>query len=300
GGFDDFDRRMMALLLACNHTEKISDWIRGLQNSLPDQAIFPPLVAELGSMQVSQETIDALAVHCSSLGCDEQGELLAVGKHLLEMDDERLQRQLNAISGGWHLFENGLLPLFVHHAPDRAERVMAAGRRLFGDERVCIMLLDLFGDRFESAAAECFRNSPEAFDLGEKLVELNPQRYGPELAERVPKYLSRHGVWNVNWILPHLGEIAVEPFVKVMTADNQDRIDKVNGRVVIENIAKHGGAAAKAALLEVMNHSPQPAIRAAALEQLIAIKDPGLQATLEDAIEKGMTGDARDAVRFAV
>ena len=104
----------------------------------------------------------------------------------------------------------------------------------------------------------------------------------------------------MNWIMPHLGPLAVGAFVDHLTGDEQNAIYIDSAKLVLENIAKYGGDQAKPGLLTVLDKCEAPSIRAAALGHLVGLKDRSLRETLEAAIEKGMTGDARDAARFAV
>src|SRR5207248_432185 len=160
----------------------------------------------------------------------------------------------------------------------------------------CRMLLEWFGERFEAMAADCFRRKQD-FELGLALVRLNPARYSAEVAKLLPAHVPRAGLWQAQTILPALGALAVDPYADALIND-EHYADA--GKLVLTQIAKHGGERAKPALLKVLENSKSPMIRAAALEHLLAMKDPALHETLETAIEKGMDGEPRDAARFAV
>ena len=118
----------------------------------------------------------------------------------------------------------------------------------------------------------------------------------------MPEYLEAHGLWNVHWILPHLGPLAVEPFVKYLTDAAQDRssITIWQSRSGKHRQTRPVAPPKPACLKSTEKCAGRQRPRRRRWSSCWRLKDPSLQATLEDAIEKGMAGDARDAVRFSV
>ena len=307
GELDEYDRRLLKLLLANNRVEDLANWVANLRNTQGGSDLFPKLLADLAEVGFATEQIDALVFACAHWACEEDGNPSEIGKYLLAMDAARMTQVLNSARNDRHRLHHvlqGLLTLFLSHAPQWAEMLISIGRLTFGEEALCLNLLHWFGDRFEAMAADYFARQADAFQLGMKLVEMKPARYSAELAKRVPAHLaSSGGLWEAHWILPHLGAAAVGPFVDLLAGDDGGNLGTVYpdaAKSVLEKIAKYGGEHAKPGLLKVLQKSNSPIVRATALEHLIKLNDPSLRETLEATIEQGMDGDARDAARFAV
>ena len=101
------------------------------------------------------------------------------------MDDTRLADALKADASTSHVFHQRLhnaLKLLIEGAPDRAEPALKVGLAIYGEERLCLHLLQWFGNRFETRAAACFMQQQNTFGLGMELVKVNAGRYSAELA----------------------------------------------------------------------------------------------------------------------
>jgi hypothetical protein len=270
-------------LAALNQISDVVSWLARSRESQVCNESFPQFAAELSQLGFTQTQIDALALDCVHLDRDGNYGAASIGGHVLEMDEARLTDALNVDASTSHIFHQRLhnaLKFVLQHAPDRVEPALKAGLAVYGEERLCLHLLQWFGDRFETRAARCFFELEDGFGLGMQLVKIDPNRYAAELAKRLPAHLAHQGLWSVNWVLPNLGAMAVRPFVDRLTGDEQNTIYNDAAKVVLEHIAKHGGDQAKPGLLKVLEKSESAAIRAAALGHLVEIKDPALRETL--------------------
>ena len=297
------DRRLLTLLVACDRLGDLSAWLPRSFTSGPGDQSFAAAVTELRAAGMTEGQLDSLALICAPAACDVVGRVTPIGNYLLEMDAARLSRALNearTVRHSLHVHLHGLLRLFLDRAPQWVDLLLSIARLSYGEESLCLMLLQWFGERFEPMAADCFFRHANAFELGMKLAEFHADRYAAELTRRLPAHLASKGVWDAGRVLPCLGSQAVGAFVEHLTRGADDAVYVDAAKFALEHIAGCGGDPAKEGLLAVLEKAASPAVRAAALEHLVVLDEPALAQRLESAIETGMTADARDAARFAV
>lgn len=304
--FQEEDRRILRLLAAANAvSHELARWVGQLrQSELGDEA-FTAAIVELRAAGFSPEQVDMLAALCASDCCDKQGNPSAIGKMLLQMDDDRLFKAVESsiqnrrgywLIGGDRI--SAIMRLFVHHAPSRGARVLAECRVRLGDPGYARALADNFGARFESVIEEIYRDNPDELALIIRLAANNPGRFMTDFELAFARQLSRNSYLDLRSIGEHLGAKAINPMIALLRRED-DKVAPAIAERYVDYLQKYGGDRAADALWMVVESAAHPAVRAMALEHLVSRKDPAMQARLEAAIEKGMEEDARDAARFA-
>jgi hypothetical protein len=295
---DEYDERAARFLVAAEEWDQLQVWLDVQLGAAPREAeVFAAVAAKLRALGADETHLNNLAV--CSLAREEASPVAdSAGRHLLSLDDKTLRALVN--EDNFQGIE-GLLKLLARHAPERVEPLVPAfaGNTYFSGGDVGQALLEVAPDRFEHVAVQMLRRADEdvnsRLELGRLLIERDAAKYTDEVAQIAKASLASSYGYDVSWLIPALGPAIVEEIARHAVSWYPG-----TQREVVDLIAKHGGAKAGAALLHIVNSdAAPPAMRAAALERAVELKDPSLAKAIEQAIEAGLGGDARTAAKFA-
>jgi hypothetical protein len=300
--FDEYDERAATFLVAAEEWDQLQLWLdRLLEGAPPEDDVFSSVAAKLRGFGATQAQLNDLAVRSlarASTAAAAAAPPDAVGRHLLSLDDKALR---GVITDENMQGLDGLLKLLARHAPERVERLLPAftSASFYDASDAAQVLLATDPERFEDLAAGVFRRKDEdvnsRLEIGRLLIERNAAKYTAEVAEVAKGSLESSYGYDVSWMVPALGPAIVEEVAR-------HAVNWYPGaqREVVDLIAKHGGDRAGPALLHIVNSdAAPPAMRGAALERVVELKDSSLAARVEQAIEAGLGGDARTAAKFA-
>ena len=297
--FDEYDERVATFLVAGEEWDQLELWLDArLAEAQPEADVFPNCAAKLRALGASETQVNDLAVRSLGRAGAMPAALDSAGRHLLSLDDKTLRGLVNEDN-----FQGiqGLLMLLARHAPDRVEPLIPAFAKntFFDGADVGQALLQVAPDRFEHVAAEMLRQKSydvnSRLEIGRMLIERDAAKYTNEVAEIARGSLESSYGYDVSWLVPALGPAIVEEVARHAVTWYPG-----TQREVVDLIAKHGGDKAGPALLHIVNSdAAPPAMRGAALERVVELKNPSLTKQIEQAIEAGLGGDARTAAKFA-
>lgn len=321
GRIDEHGRRFLKACRAAEHPQIVGIWLQSCLDadaSLPGE--FDRACALLVELGCDREFVAQQVTEIVGPLCQQDGAVTPAGRFLLSLNEEELDILLRGIARSGHAVE--LAGLYLANAPERWRKLMDACNRK-GDSKqlnpeVWVAALNSAAPAFLEPAARAFELSerwPDRFEIGSKLYQLDPARFGPAMERLVKDQLlgkdtdAERDLWQqaqfaATWLVNHRGKAAEDDLKKyfsaALTGSDWHRKGQSDYKKEVLDAAVQRLGRDALPLLEACFETDQPEVQLRALQLWSGVMKPADTANLGGKLRQAFASSDASFVARAV